>query len=136
MDTYQIPANCIVSEWNPCSVPCGKGTRTRTVIRQPDPNIACPTLSEDCNTQECPPTQSSIINIPPPKSDLNIILYCAIGVGVIILIILIIIGITKYGKPTDDKMSFEIPIPTVPLPKGFDFSNLPSNKYKLPASKN
>jgi hypothetical protein len=49
-----VKQDCKVSDWSACSKPCGSGTQVRTIAAQPqNGGIACPPLSQACNTQAC-----------------------------------------------------------------------------------
>ena len=49
------PVDCAVSDWGGCSVSCGGGIQTRSVIRAvANGGNTCPVLSQSCNTQPCP----------------------------------------------------------------------------------
>jgi len=49
------PVDCQVSEWSECSAECGGGSRTRTILVEPQNGGApCPPLVEECNTDPCP----------------------------------------------------------------------------------
>jgi len=49
------PVACVVSNWTACSLPCGNGTRSRSITVPSQYNgTACPDLTEACNTHACP----------------------------------------------------------------------------------
>jgi hypothetical protein len=48
--------DCKVGDWGDCTVPCGGGTRTRPIlVKKQGTGADCPSTSEPCNTQDCPP---------------------------------------------------------------------------------
>jgi hypothetical protein len=47
--------NCAMSQWNPCSVPCGGGKQVRTILTPASGSgTACGPLEQPCNIDECP----------------------------------------------------------------------------------
>ncbi len=54
--TAPCPVDCVVSEWGGCSVECGGGIQTRTVVTPASNGGAdCPPLEQVCNTDPCDP---------------------------------------------------------------------------------
>ena len=54
-NTQHCSVDCQVSDWSPCSQPCGGGSQTRTVTRAAGwGGKECPPLKQNCNTQPCP----------------------------------------------------------------------------------
>jgi len=48
--------DCKVGDWGDCTVTCGGGTRTRPIlVKKQGTGADCPSTSEPCNTQDCPP---------------------------------------------------------------------------------
>ena len=95
------PVNCVVSDWNPCSVECGEGTQSRAVTTpSSDGGKACEPLSQTCNDSPCQSDKQ-------PTSPLATI-------GFIILAVLVVVGgIITYKKYTS--VPTPVPVPP-PLP--------------------
>jgi hypothetical protein len=52
----QNNVDCVVGNWGECSKPCDGGTQTRPIItNKQGTGRACPSTSQACNTQACPP---------------------------------------------------------------------------------
>lgn len=50
-----VPIDCVMSDWGGCSVSCGGGTQSRSIITDAqNGGIACGDLTQSCNTQACP----------------------------------------------------------------------------------
>ena len=50
-----IPIDCQVTDWSECNKPCGGGTKSRSILRDPlFGGKSCPALEESCNTNPCP----------------------------------------------------------------------------------
>jgi hypothetical protein len=71
--------------WGNCSVSCGGGTRTRTVECRKNSGVVSdslcpppkPAVSEDCNTQTCPPntvTKVKTVTVPASQNQVDILL--------------------------------------------------------------
>jgi hypothetical protein len=55
--------DCVVGNFGPCSVPCGGGTQTASILTQKQGNGRdCGPTSRACNTEACPPPSQSNVD--------------------------------------------------------------------------